>query len=515
MPDHSELLAPVSLETSRGAPPERPRFLSEADCHAIATRLWRFARGGGETGVSIVSRWYGNVRWARNEIVSTSEDRDNRLRITRMRHGSANPGAVMINETSDEALVAAVRRSERLGEIAPELGDAELAVLPNSPFRYPPEPAVMPQLFSEATYQLSAAQRAGAARQLMEAAQQAGMISAGYIEVSAVSYAFLTSYGYARYEQYTWSQYSNTVRDAKGLGSGWAGVDWPDWTKIDGGQLSALALEKCLKSRNPVAIEPGRYTTILEPQALGDLLAVWGFKASRVGNETEEYPWHKSGDKARLEPPFTHRNQLAELGLSRIGERVIDERLTLRADPLDPELGFPVLKKLQDDQDDEELYHPALWIERGVLRALPYSRNYAIELLGKPTGLWSEGAMRVDVTGPTASIEEMIATTKRGVLVTRLDQVMNLDVESLLYRGYTRDGVWLIENGAIAKPVKNMMFVESLLFLLNNVEQVGVPRRCFHPAPGGDLGWRSMPAPIVAPALKVRDFSFTALSSAI
>ena len=89
--------------------------------------------------------------------------------------------------------------------------------------------------------------------------------------------------------------------------------------------------------------------------------------------------------------------------------------------------------------------------------------------------------------------------------------ILPLDVRSQLYRGYTRDGLWLIENGKISKPVKNMAVTESVLFALNNVEQLGVPQRVFHPA----SGWRSAPQPVVVPPLKIRDFSFTALADAV
>jgi predicted Zn-dependent protease len=106
----------------------------------------------------------------------------------------------------------------------------------------------------------------------------------------------------------------------------------------------------------------------------------------------------------------------------------------------------------------------------------------------------------------------MIATTKRGVLVTRLDTPQVLDFTSQLYQGYTRDGFWLIENGKISKAIKNFAFTESPLFALNNIEQLGVPERVFHP--GMSAPWM-VPQPRVTPPLKVRDFSFSALTDAV
>ncbi|HXC24609.1 MAG TPA: metallopeptidase TldD-related protein [Gemmatimonadaceae bacterium] len=492
-------------------PTTRPRFLAEADCQDIAQRLVRYAQGGGETEVHLVSRWTGNVRWARNRVSTTGEDRDNQIRVRRIIRGASSDNAITINDVSDAALVAAARRAERLAHLNYERVDADVESRPGSPLRFQDEPAAVPQLFVASTYQQDAGRRAEAARQLMRAATAAGMLSAGYIEVSVTSFAYITSWGYAQYYQYTWAQYSNTVRDPKGIGSGWAGVDWPDWSKIDGEQLSAIALDKCLKSRNPVAVEPGRYTTILEPQAVCDFVSLWGGASNREGSEiikTETF--HKSG---QFEPP--NLIDPSQLGLSRLGEKVIDERITISADPMDPELGFPPYSKRRYTIDDGQIYHPVTWIEQGVLKNLAYDRKYAVKELGRNTGLPAEGAFRMSVSGPTTSVEEMIATTKRGLLVTRFDQVQGPSGAAMLCRGYTRDGLWLIENGKISKSVKNMLFVESIVFALNNVEQLGVPQRAFHPEPGGIFAWGHIPQPVIVPPLKIRDFSFTALSDAI
>jgi predicted Zn-dependent protease len=115
-------------------------------------------------------------------------------------------------------------------------------------------------------------------------------------------------------------------------------------------------------------------------------------------------------------------------------------------------------------------------------------------------------------SGGTTQIDDMIATTKRGILVTRFDEILLINFTSQLYRGYTRDGLWLIENGRITKPIKNLVFTESPLFALNNVEQLGVPQRVFHA--GVPFPW-AVPQPRIVPPMKVRDFSFTALTDAV
>lgn len=514
----------MSDPTNRTPTSPRPRFLSEADCQDIARRLARYAEGGGTTAVALISRWTGNVRWARNRVTASGENRDNHVRVYRSINGAYNYQSTDLNEVSDAALVAAARRAERIALLHPETVDADAVSRPDSPLRPVDEPVTMPQLFSEATYQLDAGQRAEAARHLMASAAAAGMFSAGYLQVSATSMAYITSWGYAKYEQCTWAQYSVTVRDPKGAGSGWAGVDWPEWNRIKGDELSSLALEKCLTSRNPVAVEPGRYTTILEPQAVHDFVGglihtVEGFSNGELGRHENESagdgPFNRSqGEK--IDPPYP-AGMGSKPGVARLGEKVIDERLSLSADPMDPDLGFlPYLNWMWWQGADTPVFHPITWIERGVLKNLNYIRDYAIHELGQRTGLPNPGAFRMSVIGPTASVEEMIETTKRGLLVTRFDQVLGPYTGAVVCRGYTRDGLWLIENGKISKPVKNMQFVESITSALNNVEQVGVPQRVFHPCQGGGLFWKhANPQPAIVPPLKVRDFSFVSLSDAI
>jgi predicted Zn-dependent protease len=198
---------------------------------------------------------------------------------------------------------------------------------------------------------------------------------------------------------------------------------------------------------------------------------------------------------------------------TRLGEQVADERVTISADPMDPDMGFPpfsVTQQWMPDQFANDIYHPVTWIKDGILTHLAYDRNEAIRLFAKNTGLPNSGAFRM--SGGSTSIDEMIATTKRGILVTRFDGLQMLDFTSQLYRGYTRDGLWLIENGKISKAIKNMAFTESVLFVLNNIEQLGVPQRVFHP---DTITPFIAPQPQIVPPLKIRDFSFTALTDAI
>lgn len=471
------------------------RFLTVEECQALIERLMKFATGGGDSTVFLESSWTGNLRWARNRVISSGDVRDNVITISRAVGGAV--GLAATNQVDDTHLVKTVRRAERAEEMQPQTPASEQG---SGPFI---EPYLKPKIWFDATYNQDAGARAEIMQRLVQPAVKAGMLSAGYIQVSAAGRASMDG---ARvwYYPYTRAQYSVTVRTPDGNGSGWAGVDWNDWSRIDAEKLSQIALDKCLRSRNPVRLEPGRYTAILEPQAVGDLL---GPLFSPVIMDRE---WNEFGDpKAIQGSPYYQANPQAPFnaaqGYSKIGEKVIDERLSVSTDPMDPDLGFPPF-------DGWQVFHPASWIEDGVLKALPYFRPYAVKKLSLNTGglpLFGEdwrGAYHMTVKGRTATIDEMIASTKRGILVTRFSGIPEkpLDNRSVLLYGYTRDGTWLVENGKISHPIKNFRFTESPFFVLNSVEQVGVPQRIFHPG-----------IPIVVPALKVRDFSFTSLSDAI
>lgn len=293
------------------------------------------------------------------------------------------------------------------------------------------------------------------------------------------------------YQKWTQAQCSMTVRDAKGTGSGWAGLSSYDWSAIDANALAKRALEKCIASQNPAALEPGRYTVILEPQAVADLMEVFASSLSREIAENGRGPWALAQDDA--------------LGIwrSKLGLKVADSRITISHDPADPMLGIV---------PREPWVEPITWIERGTLTSLAYERPYAVQKLNEnAAGRWMTGYR---MSGGETSIDEMIATTRRGLLVTRFSNVRNLDSRSLVSTGLTRDGLWLIENGKITRPVKNFRFTESPLFVLNSIEQLGAPVPVFRPVE--DPYERARPlTPAVVPPLKARDFSFTSTIDAI
>jgi predicted Zn-dependent protease len=247
---------------------------------------------------------------------------------------------------------------------------------------------------------------------------------------------------------------------------------------VDFAGVSQRAIEKARLSRSPAAVEPGRYTVILEPQAVGDICQLIAFYANARATDEGRSPFVKQG------------------GGNKIGEKIMDERVSIYADPFDPQV-------LAQPFDGEGLpLGRQVFIENGVLKTLYYSRFWAQKKGVEPTGAPTSFL----ISGGNSSLEEMISSTERGILVTRLWYLREVDPRTILYTGLTRDGTFLIENGKISKAVKNFRFNDSPLFLLNNLEMIGRPVRLAGTEAGGA---------VVVPPLKVRDFNFTSLSDAV
>jgi len=466
----------AGVPRSLGVPSE---FLSRAECVALFEQIVGLTRGGGETRVTIDSAWNGGTQWARSRVHVASETRTVSLAISRTIRGAW--GSAGTTRLDAAGLQQAVRDAEQSVRLRPEAYETLPESVPDAGVT---EPTLQPVLWDAATYGCAADTRTPVVQTLMAGADDAGLLTFGTLGIIARGSATLATTGVVRYYPTTEVLCSVTVRDPQGTASGWAGVNHYALGKLDPHVIAARALEKCQRMHAPTAVEPGRYTVILEPQAMADLFEP---VLNWLGRETAEHPMGPFGGRAS--------------GRSKIGERVLDRRLMLRADPMDPDGGF-----LPYEASDGTPYHPVTWIDRGVLRELAYDRRYALRVLHRDRALLNPGAFRLAPADgvPTATIEEMIARTQRGILVTRFHDVRPMDMQSVLCTGYTRDGTWLIENGKLSRPLKNFRFTESPLFVLNNIDDVGVPQRVF--ASGRAY---------VAPAVRVHDFSFTGLADGV
>ena len=338
-------------------------------------------------------------------------------------------------------------------------------------------------------------ERALASQQVTEAARAAGLIATGFIECRAGATALANSKGLFAYDSSAVVTMTATVRSPDGTGSGWACSDGDTFADIDAARVAATAVEKARTSQQPVAVEPGRYVTILESTAVGNLVQmIAGAMQARSADEGRSF-FSKQG------------------GGNKIGMKVVDERVTLLTDPDDS----PSTNGGYDG--DGMPLEKVVWIENGVVKNLNYDRYWAQKMGVPPTraggggggggGGFGGGGRALRMLGGTSSIPEMIKSTERGILVTRFWYIRATDPRTISYTGLTRDGTFLIENGKVTKPVKNFRFNESPIFFLNNLEAMGPALRINASEALGAGGATYMPA------IKVREFTFSSLSDAI
>ena len=443
-------------------------MMSRSEAQAFLERIVKLSKAD-TIGAQLTGGYTGNIRFAANRI-TTSGGVSNSQLIVQSGYG-AKHAVVTTSDFSMEGVERAVRQSEAIAKLAPD--DPE-----NMPL-LPPQQYHDVDSWFDSTANLAPAERAAAARTAIDAAKAAGDLAAAGFIVAGTNYnAIASSTGLYAYFPSTNANYQLTVRTNDGTGSGWAGADHPDWKQLDFKAVSDRAIQKARASRNPVAIEPGRYTVILEPQAVGDLVQLLAFSLDARSADEGRSAFSKQG------------------GGSKIGEKIVDSKVTLFSDPADPQLlgqpwtgeGLPLGREV--------------WIENGELKQLNYSRFWARKKNARPNG----GLGSVKMVGGDATTEQMIASTPRGILVTRLWYLRQVDPRTELYTGLTRDGTFLIENGKVTKSVKNLRFNESPLFMLNNLEMLGRSERVAGTESGGN---------VVFPALKVRDFNFTSLSDAV
>jgi predicted Zn-dependent protease len=446
------------------------RYLTREQARELTQRVLGFATAD-ETRVSVGSGAQGNTRFAVNQISTAGDDYNTTVTIRSVFGKRA--GQSTTNALDDASLRRTVETAERLAKLSPE--DPE----------YMPE--LGPQQYEEgrgwddSTAALDPTLRAAAVRAITEPARADGLVATGYLESNGGSFAVANHKGLFAWSRSTGAALTTTVRTPDGTGSGWAGAAHHDWSRITPADLGARAIDKAKRSVNPAPVEPGRYTVILEPTAVGNLVQLINFALNARNADEGRSFFSKQG------------------GGNKIGEKVVDERVTLVSDPHDPEAyantftgeGVPTAR--------------TTWIENGVVRNLAYDRYWA-EKQGVPTRP-QVGSLRM--SGGNSSIEEMIANTQRGILVTRFWYIRPVDPRTILYTGLTRDGTFLIENGRISRAVQNLRFNESPIFMLNNLEAMGRPVRV-SASESGSAGFA-----VVVPPIKARDFNFTSLSEAV
>ncbi|WP_443943752.1 TldD/PmbA family protein [Pedobacter sp. AW1-32] len=436
-------------------------ILSKEEAQAILKKVLSYSKADA-CEVSLNGSDGGNIRYARN-AVSTAGQIDVMSLSVSATFGKKT-GTATINEFDDASLQKVVKRAEELAMLAPE-----------NPEYMPP---LGPQTFAEAktfnanTAAMTPDTRAEMVGKSLSVSKAGGLDAAGFLENSTRFNAMMNSKGLFAYNKSTNVSFSVTVRNKQGTGSGYIEQDFNDLSKMDTLALSKIAASKANGSADAKAIEPGKYTVILEPLAASDMLGNMfrGFDA-RSADEGRSFMSKKGGG-------------------TRIGEQLFSENVNIYSDPLNPELpgstwsgdGLPVTK--------------TQWVQNGVVKNLSYSRYWAAQKNVQPLPF----SRSLVVEGGTQSLEDLIKSTEKGILVTRFWYIRMVDPQTLLLTGLTRDGTFYIENGEIKFPIKNFRFNESPVIMLNNVEALGKPVRT-----GSGM----------IPPMKIRDFTFTSLSDAV
>ncbi|MDB5193358.1 MAG: peptidase [Segetibacter sp.] len=436
-------------------------ILSKEEAQAILKKALSYSKAD-ECTVTIGGSEGGNIRYARN-AVSTAGD------ISQMSLGVSSAfgkksGTATINEFDDASLEKVVRRAEELARLAPE----------NPEYM----PLLGPQTFLEsvtyknATAAINPDKRADDVAKSLKVAKEGKLEAAGYLENTTGFNAMMNSKGLFGYNRDTDVTFSVTMRNQAGTGSGYVSKSYNDTSKLDTLALTKIAASKANGSAGAKAIEPGKYTVILEPLAASDMLGnmFQGFDA-RNADEGRSYMSKKGGG-------------------TRLGEQLFDDKVTIYSDPLHPDLPFSTFS------GDGRPQKKTVWVDKGVVKKLAYTRYWAQQKNAEE----QPPANRMVMEGGTKSLEDLIKGTDKGILVTRFWYIRNVDPQTLLLTGLTRDGTFYIENGKIQFPIKNFRFNESPVIMLNNVEELGKPERT------GNM---------IVPPMKIRDFTFTSLSDAI
>jgi predicted Zn-dependent protease len=446
------------------------KYFSREEMQRLAQRALGFSTAD-EARVNITSGVRGNTRFAVNQISTGGDVYDATLTFTSA--FGKKVASATTNRFDDESLRAVVQTSERLARLVPE--DPEyLGELGTQQY-----PSATP--FFESTANLTPEARAAAVNAITRPAAARNLVATGFLDMFVGSNAVATKKGLFAYQAGTGSNLTTTVRTQDGTGSGWAGVGHQDWSKVDPAQLAERAIRKAELSRNAKAVEPGKWTVILEPTAVANLVQLMAFAMdARSADEGRSF-FSKAG------------------GGNKIGEKFLDPRVSIHSDPADPQIFSQAF-------NNQGLPNRRMqWVENGVLRNLQYSRFWAQKQGKEPTG-FADGFY---MSGGNATIDQMIASTERGLLVTRLWYIRPVDPRTILYTGLTRDGTFLIENGRITSAVKNLRWNESPIFMLNNVEAMSAPVRV-SASESGEAG-----SAVTVPAIKARDFTFTSLSDAV
>ena len=439
---------------------------------AITDKLLNMANGDAQVEFSGGER--SGTRYANSTITTNLIQHDQEVSITV--YPGQRRGTASTRDFSDAGLKLAVDDAMKRSSTGRDEATAPVLL---GPQQYIPVDAALP-----AAVNFGPRERAEMVKESLDVCDAKGVVGAGYIPKIDQTTCTANSKGLFSYYRVAEASFILTCRMADGSGSGWAGTTGiKDPSTIDAVGLTTIAADKALNSRKARALEPGRYTVILEPRANARFLSLMtGIFNARAAEDGRNF----------LSKPG---------GATKVGEKAFNEMLTLKSD-----IGNPILRQ-QPMMNDNRPAAPVTWIEKGVVRNLFYDETYATEKKIAPTPAATN--MSLVMEGTDQSVEDMIKSTRRGLLVTFFWYIRGVDQDTLLNTGMTRDGLFLIENGEITMPVQNFRWNMSPLVGYNNLTAVGrpVPMHMGESYDGGNTA--------LIPPVRMEDFYMTSVSPAV
>jgi PmbA protein len=439
-------------------------LLSDAEMRRIAEKVFKLSDAD-ETEVEIGVVTDALTRFANNTIHQNVAEQVLTVSVRTVLDGRT--ARATTNKTDEESLGRVVAASKALSRSRPR--NPDLLAMPG------PQKYAKVSRYFENTAHATPADRARAVARVADMAERNKQTAAGIFTTGVTQSAIANTNGLFVSHRQTRAEFSITILESDS--SGWAKANAPDLARIDPTALAKSASEKSAASRKPGEAAPGKWTVILEPAAVLDLVGFlfYDFAGTAVADQRSCFN-------------------------KKMGERVMGENITLHDDvyhtlqsgaPYDGE-GIPRQK--------------VLLVDKGVPNNLVYARATAKKMKAKATGHgfslpndYGEAPMNLVFAGGNSSVDEMVHSTDRGVLVTRLWYIREVDPYEKILTGMTRDGTFLVQNGRVAGGIRNFRFNQSILEMLSNVELLGPAVRA-----AGEESFE-----MVVPPMKVRDFHFS------
>jgi len=413
--------------------------MSAEESRALARRVVEMTAAD-QAEVLVSSESSALTRFANNRINQNVSEENTQVSVRAVI--GKRQGVASTNRLDDASLAAAADAAVRAARIAPE--DPAFPGLPG------PAPIVEVQRAFESTAAFDAQARAHAVHAIVEQSDERGLTAAGKVRSAVRTLAVANSLGVDVGQQLTGAQ-ATVLSMGPESGSGWASFLDSDAAKLSPEAIGSVAADLAERSANPGTLDPGTYTVVLAPEAVADIadfLAYVGFSAKAVAEK---------------------RSFMSD----KLGVRVMNERVSIVDDAL-----APYAMGTTFDYEGQPRMRTML-VENGVANRPVTDSYWAAKLSTRNTGhalpapnQWGPMPMNLEFAPGDASIDELIASVSNGIYVTRFHYVNVEDPIAVMLTGMTRDGTFMIENGRLARPLKNLRFTQSIVEALDHCEGV-------------------------------------------